>query len=215
MNASRRTSLPFWPFAAGLFIAAALLGLFLFNRETRDGRAVAAAAPGVDISGSAIGGPFALVNQEGRTVKDSDFTGRYRLMYFGYSFCPDICPTDVQRMTLALNAFEKMAPERAAKVQPLFVSTDPERDTPAALQEFAANFHPRLVALTGSRAAVDGAKQSFRVYAAKAAGSTGPDYLMDHSSFTYLMGPKGEPIAMLDSRASANDLVQMLQAHVG
>lgn len=212
MNPSRRTSLPFMPFAAALFVAAVLLGGFLFMRAPRNGPPVD--APGADITGSTIGGAFALVNPDGRTVRDTDFAGRYRLVYFGYSFCPDICPTDVQRMTQALTAFEQADPARAAQVQPIFVSVDPERDTPAALRDFAANFHPRLVALTGSVAAVDAAKKAYKVYAAKAQGSEGADYLMDHTSFTYLMGPAGEPIAMLDSRAPASDLQAMLAAHV-
>jgi len=215
MNPSRRTSLPFLPSAAALLVAAVLLGVFLFARGAREARPTAAAAvPGVDITGSTIGGAFVLTDQNGKTARDTDFAGRYRLVYFGYSFCPDICPTDVQRMTQALTSFDKAAPERAERVQPIFVSVDPERDTVPALKAFAANFHPRLVALTGSTAAIDAAKKAYKVYAAKASGSKGTDYLMDHSSFTYLMGPEGQPLAMLDSRAPASDLVAMLEANV-
>ena len=112
MNPSRRTSLPFMPFAAALFVAAVLLGGFLFMRAPRNGPPVD--APGADITGSTIGGAFALVNPDGRTVRDTDFAGRYRLVYFGYSFCPDICPVDLQKLMRGLSQFEKADAARGA-----------------------------------------------------------------------------------------------------
>ena len=148
-----------------------------------------------NLVGADVGGPFTLVDGDGKTVTDKDFAGRYRLVYFGYTFCPDVCPTDVQRMMQGFAAFEAKDPERAAKVAPIFVSVDPERDTPSVVKQFAAAFHPRLVGLTGSRAQVDAAKKTFRVYAAKR--GEGKDYLMDHSAMVYLFGPDGKPIAFV------------------
>src|SRR6185369_14158786 len=100
------------------------------------------------LKGARIGGPFALVDQNGRTVRDSDFAGRYRLVYFGYSYCPDVCPTDLQSIGQAMRQFEKSDPGRAAEVQPIFITVDPERDTPPVLKAYVAAFHPRLIGLT-------------------------------------------------------------------
>jgi len=93
---------------------------------------------------SGLGGAFSLVDQDGKPVRDSDFEGKYRIMYFGYTFCPDACPTDLQVIGQALASFEKKDPKRGAMVQPIFISVDPARDTPAVLKRYVAAFHPRL-----------------------------------------------------------------------
>src|SRR3954467_7369032 len=103
------------------------------------------------LAGAAIGGPFTLTDQNGRRVSDRDFEGRYRIMYFGFTHCPDVCPTDLAIIGQALRRFEKRDPARAARVTPIFVSVDPERDTPAVLKEYVGAFHPRLVGLTGTQ----------------------------------------------------------------
>lgn len=148
------------------------------------------------LEGAAIGGPFSLVDKQGRTVKWSDFAGRYRIVYFGYSFCPDACPMDVQKLMQGYARFEKASPALAAQVQPIFITIDPARDTPAVVGEFAAAFHPRLLGLTGTEQQVAQAAKAFSVYYAKGKQSAG-GYLMDHSRTGYLMGRKGEPIALL------------------
>ena len=102
------------------------------------------------LDGATMGGPFTLTSHDGRRVSESDFAGRYRLVYFGFTFCPDVCPTDLQVLAAGLRRFEASDAERAARVQPLFVTVDPARDTPEALRAYVANFHPRLVGLTGS-----------------------------------------------------------------
>ena len=144
------------------------------------------------LAGSGIGGPFTLINQDGHRVSDHDFAGRYRLMYFGYTFCPDICPTDLARNTAAL----RLLGDRAARVRPIFITIDPERDTPAILKQYVSNF-PGLTGLTGVPAEVRAVGARWKVYATRR--GTGDGYLMDHTALTYLMGPKGEPIAFFTS----------------
>ena len=107
---------------------------------------------GVDLRGSSLGGEFDLVDKTGKSVRWSDFGGRYRIVYFGYTWCPDVCPTDVQRMAQGLKIFSREHPELAKSVQPIFITVDPERDTPAKVGEFAAAFSPQLIGLTGSPA---------------------------------------------------------------
>ena len=134
-----------------------------------------------------VGGPFTMTDHTGRRVSEKDFLGKYMLVFFGYTYCPDICPTELQVMTAALDA---MGPE-AEKIQPVFVSVDPERDTPEVLKSYVENFGPRLVGLTGSPADVAGMAKAYRVYYAKSGDTDSPDYLMDHSSIIYLMGRDG------------------------
>ena len=149
------------------------------------------------LEGAKIGGPFELQDKTGKTVRWSDFAGKYRIVYFGYTFCPDACPLDVAAMMRGFASFEKAEPELAAQVQPIFITIDPARDNAQVVGEFAAAFSPRLLGLTGSAAQVDGAAKAFVAYYAKGKQTTG-GYLMDHSRIAYLMGRQGEPIAMLE-----------------
>lgn len=148
------------------------------------------------LQGAAIGAPFTLTSDEGREVSDTDFAGRYRLIYFGYSYCPDICPVDLQQIGQGLRVFERKDPDRASRVQPLFISIDPERDTPEALNDYVAAFHPRLIGLTGTPDQIEDVAKGFGVYFARQ-GVGKNDYLMDHSRVAMLFGPKGEPIAIV------------------
>jgi protein SCO1 len=138
----------------------------------------------------AIGGPFTLVDQHGKTVTDADFRGRYMLVFFGYTFCPDICPTGLSRNSDALD----LMGEEADKVVPIFITIDPERDTVEHMKEYASFFHPRLVALTGTLEQIAAVAKAYRVYYAKAQekGAEADEYLMDHSSITYVMAPDGQ-----------------------
>ena len=147
--------------------------------------------------GASIGGPFELVNAAGKTVRWADFRGKYAIVYFGYAYCPDVCPTDVQRMSKGLSDFEKAHPDRGAMIQPIFITIDPERDTPAVVAEFTANFHPRLIGLTGTAEQVKAAADAFRVFYSRGETPESGNYLMDHSNITYLFGPAGDPLAML------------------
>lgn len=151
---------------------------------------------GPPLEGAAIGGPFTLVDKDGKTVKWEDFQGKYRIVYFGYTFCPDACPMDVQAMMQGFSRFEQSHPELARDVQPIFISIDPARDTPGVVGEFTAAFSPRLLGLTGTPEQVDQAAKAFAVYYAKGQESSG-GYLMDHSRAAYLMDRDGKPIALL------------------
>jgi protein SCO1/2 len=159
------------------------------------------AAPAPDarppLEGARIGGPFTLTDQNGRTVRDSDIAGQYRIVYFGYSFCPDICPVDLQKLMRGLTQFEKAAPALGAKVQPLFVTIDPARDTPEALKPFVSRYHPRLLGLTGTPEQIAQVAKEFVVVYNKVEGSAPDRYLMAHTQIAFLMGPDGKPLAML------------------
>jgi protein SCO1/2 len=156
----------------------------------------AAPAERPPLEGAKIGGPFTLVDKNGKTVTWDDFKGKYRVVYFGYTFCPDACPLDVQQLMKGFAEFEKASPERAAKVQPIFITIDPERDTPAVVGQWTAAFSPRLMGLTGTPAQVAAAAKAFAAYYSKGEKTAG-GYLMDHSRTAFLMDPDGKPIAIL------------------
>jgi protein SCO1/2 len=158
-----------------------------------------AGAPAAEppLAGAKIGGPFTLTDQDGKTVRDTDFAGKYRLVYFGYSFCPDICPVDVQKLMRGLSQFEKADAARGAKVVPMFVTVDPARDTPAALKPFVARYHPRLIGLTGTPEQIAAVAKAYVVTYNKVPGSAPDRYLMAHSQLAFLMDPQGKPLALL------------------
>ncbi len=149
------------------------------------------------LAGASIGGPFSLVDQDGATFTQRDLLGKYAIVYFGYTYCPDVCPVDLQKLMRGLAAFQKIDPAAAARVQPVFISVDPARDTPAVLKTFVASFGPRLIGLTGTDAQVAAVTKSYAASYHKVEGSSPDAYLMAHSQIAYLMGPKGEPIALL------------------
>lgn len=164
-------------------------------------------------SGTAlVGGPFTLTNQDGKRVTDQDFRGKYMLIFFGYTYCPDVCPSELQVMSAAL---DEMGPE-ADKIQPVFITIDPERDTPETMKIYVSNFHPRLVGLSGSAEDIAAVAKAYRVYYAKAKGTEDKsDYLMDHSTILYLMGPDGKFAKHFaygtDAKALAEGLKQAIQ----
>ncbi len=149
------------------------------------------------LAGARIGGDFTLVDPSGAPFTQARLLGRYAIVYFGYTYCPDVCPVDVAKLMNGLRAFEKADPARAAAVMPLFVSVDPARDTPATLAAFTANFHPRLIGLTGDAEQIAAMAKAYAVSFRKIDGSTPDAYLMAHSQMAFLMGPDGKPIALL------------------
>ena len=172
------------------------------------------APPESNLAGSSIGGAFSLVDQDGRPVTDRDFAGKYRLMYFGYTFCPDICPTDVAVIARGLKTYEAAQPARAARVQPIFVTVDPERDDPKSLKAFVSAFHPRFIGLTGTPVQIAAVAKAYGIYAKKFPTSDPENYLVDHLAVIYLFGPGGAPIAFVPHGATAEDIARMLQTHV-
>ena len=158
-------------------------------------RGDAGAAP---LAGATMGGAFSLTDQDGRRVSDRDFAGRYRLIYFGYTFCPDVCPVDLQKIGAGLRQFERRDPDRARRVQPIFITVDPARDTPEVMRRYVANFHPRLIGLTGSEQDIAATASTFRILRELPEPSARPrDYLVNHSQITVLYGPQGEPVAIM------------------
>jgi len=157
------------------------------------------AAPPEDppLKGARMGGAFSLTDQNGRRVTERSWPGQYKLVYFGYTFCPDVCPVDMRVLGAGLTRFERDDPARGAKVQPIFVSVDPARDTPAVLREFVANFHPRLAGLTGTPDELARMARAYGVYFERREGATPGAYLMDHSRNAVLYGPGGAPLAMI------------------
>ncbi|TKD51913.1 SCO family protein [Sphingomonas baiyangensis] len=162
------------------------------------------------LAGARIGGPFTLVGSQGQPVRDSDFAGRWRIVYFGYTFCPDVCPVDMRNIGAGLTAFAKTDAARAEKVVPIFITIDPARDTPAVVGEYVANFHPRAVGLTGSQEAIDAALKAYAGFAAKRETGNPDAYLMDHSRIAYLMDPEGRPIALVPAEESAEAVAATL-----
>lgn len=142
------------------------------------------------------GGPFSLIDQNGAHVTLEHFAGSYIWIFFGYTFCPDICPTTLGNMVVAMEALNELDPNKSARLTPIFVTVDPARDTANVLHDYVGLFHPRLVGLTGSDAEIEDIKQAYKVFAARGENIGEGYYLVDHSAFTYLMGPDGAFVAM-------------------
>ncbi len=162
-------------------------------------------------SGAAsIGGPFQLVDSTGRTVSDQDFRGHWMVVYFGYTFCPDVCPTELQTISAAL---DQLGPAGAAVV-PIFITIDPARDTPKAMGQYVKLFDDRLVGLTGSAEQIADVAGRYRVYYAKVTPKGSSAYLMDHSSFIYLVGPDGRFRALIRNGLTADALAQTIEKNI-
>ncbi|HEY4471124.1 MAG TPA: SCO family protein [Stellaceae bacterium] len=185
-------------FAGALVIAAGVL-LALALRETPRGAAGTALA-------SAIGGPFELIDQNGKPFSDADLKGKWHLIFFGYTHCPDACPTALNEMSLALDRLGMKRDE----VGVVFITVDPERDTPEALKSYVQSFDAPIVALTGSPEAVAQAAKAYRVFYARHPRADG-DYDMDHSAVIYVMNPEGRFTATFTPDSSADAIVQRLQ----
>jgi protein SCO1/2 len=197
-----------------IVLIGALWGMAWFGRQPGEGMAdaflrrlgaltgpdmPAPSAGGVQLpQGMELGGPFVLTDHTGRTVTERDFAGRWVLAYFGFTFCPDVCPTELGTIAAAIDAMG----EEGERVTPVLFTVDPERDTPAQLADYVSRFHPRMVGLTGTPAQVSAAARAFRVYYAKVNRPDATDYLMDHSSFVYLVGPDGKVRALFRPETS-------------
>ena len=160
------------------------------------------------VSGKAlVGGPFTLTDNTGKHVTDQDYRGRYMLVFFGFTSCPDICPAGLQLMSGAL---EKLGP-KAQRITPIFISVDPQRDTPEKLAAYVKNFDPRLVGLTGTPDEIAAVAKAYKVYYAKVPSKERPDdYTMDHTSIIYVMDPKGEFITHFTPSTSVDEMATKL-----
>ena len=166
------------------------------------------------LAGAKIGGSFTLTNQDGGKTSDSDLTGQYRIMYFGYSYCPDVCPVDLQKVMQGLAVAEKNEPTLTEKIQPIFVTVDPERDQPEQLKQYVSAFHPRLIGLTGTPKEIADVAKKFLIIYDKREVEGMSEYLMDHSRQAYLFGPQGEPLAMLPYDGSPDEIAAEIQRWV-
>lgn len=201
MNRINKPS-PFLPFLAAASLALAACG---------------PATPGAvepPLAGAAIGGDFTLTNSAGETVRWGDFAGKYRIVYFGYTYCPDICPTDMQRVAQGLKLLKGTDAAKAGKIVPIFITVDPERDTQKIVGEFAAAFSPDVVGLTGTPEQIAATAKAFAVAYGKGEPVEGGGYLVDHSTVTYLFGPDGEPIATLPTDKGAEAVAAELDRWV-
>ncbi|MCC9621345.1 SCO family protein [Thalassospira sp. MA62] len=193
----------------GILAIALILGIGLSYRLMMMGTEA-------DGTGNAsIGGPFELVNQDGETVTQNDFAGDYMLIYFGYTFCPDVCPTELQTMG---NALDLLPDDVAADVTPIFISVDPARDTVEALKAYVPHFHERMIGLTGTQDQTTAAAKAYRVYYSKSIPEGEPEdtdaYLMDHSSFVYLMDRDGSFIRHFNYGTPPEDMAKGIREAV-
>ena len=157
-----------------------------------------------------VGGPFALTDHNGTPRTEVDFRGKFLLVYFGFTYCPDVCPADLQNLGLAL---DRLGPAGEA-VQPLFITLDPERDTAAHLKDYVTLFHPRLIGLTGDADAIRRAADAYKVYYAKVPNQKGDDYTVDHTAFVYLMGRDGKYLGFLPPSTDADRMAATLRPHL-
>lgn len=154
--------------------------------------------------GSLLTGEFELVDSSGQPVSNSDFAGRYQLVYFGYAYCPNVCPFDVQRMMRGYDLYAEEHPDLAAQVQPIFITVDPDRDTPERVGEFTSAFSEQLIGLTGTQERIDAAAASFFFTVQRIPPiEPGGDYDIQHPSIGYLVDREGEPMALIPVEQSA------------
>ncbi len=166
----------------------------------------------VNTTGAAlIGGPFALTDHTGKQVTEKDFHGKFSLIYFGYTYCPDVCPGELQLVVAALDQLG----DKAEQIQPVFITVDPERDTVEQMAVYVPQFHDRLIGLTGSVEQVAAAAKAYRVYYAKVDDPDATEYLMDHSSILYLMGPDGTYVGHFTYGTKPDVLAEKLLQHLG
>lgn len=194
-------------------MAALLLGLWLASAAAAQGstRSAAELMDAVMWNREPIGGPFSLKDQTGTVRTDADFRGQLMLVYFGFTYCPDICPTDLMAISLAMDQLGA----DAAKVQPLFITLDPDRDTVEHLAQYVPLFNPRLIGLTGSQSDVAKAADAYRVFYKRVkTGDKPDDYTLDHTAFIYLVDRDGKYLGFFPPGTDAPRLVEMIRPHL-
>ncbi|KMS54103.1 SCO family protein [Sphingobium cupriresistens] len=187
-------------------IALPFLALLAACNMGADGNASSGDSEQGELIGARIGAPFTLTNQDGKPTRWDDYKGQYRLVYFGYTYCPDVCPVDLQRIMQGFSKFEQARPALAAKVQPMLISVDPQRDTPAVLKSYVAAFHPRLTGLTGTKEQIAKVAKDFVVIYNPEKSDGATDYMVSHSRTPYLFDSDGKPVALVpvDDPATAD-----------
>jgi len=156
-----------------------------------------------------LGGPFVLVNQRGEPVTDATFKGKYLLLYFGFSYCPDICPSELVKLGKVMDELKKSTQD-SFEVKPIFISVDPNRDSLAVLRHYAQDFHPSIDYLTGTKTQIEKVARYFRVYFSKVDENEDEDYLVDHSIVMYLVSPEGEFLDFFTQRMQVTDIANKI-----
>jgi len=189
------------------------LGVVALAQGTADKRVGDMMAKSQQVAGkAAVGGPFRLTEgASARPFTNRDLLGEFALIYFGFTHCPDICPDELEKVAEAVDAVERTT---GARVVPCFISVDPKRDTPARVADYVREFHPRMLGLTGTDAAVTDAAKAYRVYFATTPGGGEEDYLVDHSIITYLIDPKGEFVTFYSKAFDSAQLAESIAGHV-
>ncbi|GIL93184.1 hypothetical protein Vretifemale_20581, partial [Volvox reticuliferus] len=159
---------------------------------------------------AAVGGPFDLIDQDGKRFTDKDLMGEFALLYFGFTHCPDICPDELEKVSEAINLIEKST---GVQLQLVFISVDPERDKPSLVKSYVREFHPRMIGLTGDLENIKSVSKSYRVYYSKT-GESDTDYLVDHSIIHYLINPEGEFVTFFGKNSDAQQLAKQITNHL-
>jgi len=189
-------------------IAAAAGGILFLYQSARDDRARFGRQ---HILSERIGGSFQLTDHHGRTVSDTDLRGRFALIFFGYTQCPDVCPMTLLSLTEAL----ELLGHDGDAIQPVFITVDPLRDTPEMIADYLSNFHPRFIGLTGTRQQIASVERAFAVYAKAADGADkNANYLVDHTALAYLIGPDGAFRAFIQQTLSAAEMAEKIREHL-
>ena len=166
------------------------------------------------IAGLNIGGPFTLTDQTGQEVTEKTYSEQYKLIYFGFTYCPAVCPTELQKVSRVVSALEKNHRDEANMLQPIFITVDPERDTVDVMKEYVSLFHPRMVGLTGTQPQIDFVKERYRIFSAKVEDESQQDYTVDHSSYIYLMGPDNTLLGMYRTQDTPDEIYQDVIKHM-
>jgi cytochrome oxidase Cu insertion factor (SCO1/SenC/PrrC family) len=193
---SNRTFIVLIAVLGAIFIGALGTGAWIVSQSKRGGE-----------GSTLVGGPFTLTDHTGRTVTEADYAGLHKIVYFGYTFCPDVCPTGLTVITEALD----LLGEDAKRVKPLFITVDPERDTVAVMADYHQHFHPSFSNLTGTPEQIAAVARAYRVFYQKAEEKGGDDYLVDHSAITYLMAPGGGFLAHFGPETTPDQLARAIR----
>ncbi|KAK0655827.1 cytochrome c oxidase-like protein [Cercophora newfieldiana] len=209
---SRYRSGPFSWKAGILFVLTGGGLLYYFEREKERMQAKRIADSQKGVGAPKVGGPFQLIDQDGKTVTEQDLRGRYSLVYFGFTHCPDICPEELDKMA---RMFDVVQAEQPDGLLPVFVTCDPVRDGPKELKEYLAEFHPSFVGLTGTYDQIKAMCKAYRVYfSTPSQVKPGQDYLVDHSIYFYLMDPEGDFVEALGRQHSPDQAAQIILGHM-
>ena len=194
------------PVLALALVAIAAVGILAIRQYTGMSESIAAETSASENTLN-IGGPFTLVDQDGQTVTEANYSGRWLLVYFGYTYCPDVCPTSLTRNVDAI----ELLGDKGDLVTPVLISIDPQRDTPDKLKQYVGLFHPRMVGLTGTPEQIAAVAKEYRVFYMRSPGDTPDSYVVDHSSLTYLVGPDGKVAQFFSHSATPEEIANRLK----